>query len=95
MLSSALLVGSRLPLFALFLTHLTLPVFLLLLLAAASLIPLRLVALTLLIGHDGILLIVPNVGPQINNCFGARVPPRSSASCSFAMSGDMSGLFDP
>jgi hypothetical protein len=74
MLWSALLVGSGLPLFALFLTHLALPVFLLLLLAAVSLIPLRFVALTLLIGHDGILLIVPKVGPQINHRFGARVP---------------------
>jgi hypothetical protein len=74
MLWSALLVGSGLPLFALFLTHLALPVFLLLLLAAVSLIPLRFVALTLLIGHDGILLIVPKMGLQINHRFGARVP---------------------
>jgi hypothetical protein len=57
MLSSALLVGSGLPLFAFFLTHLALPVFLLLLFAAVFLIPLRLVALTLLVGHDRILLL--------------------------------------
>lgn len=95
MLASALLVGSGLPLFAFFLTHLALPVFLLLLFAAVFLIPLRLVGLTLFIGHDGILLMVPKVGPQINHCFGTRVPPLSSAPCSFAMSSDMSGLIDP
>ena len=95
MLSSALLIGSRLPLFALFLTHLALPVFLLLLFAAVFLIPLRLVALTLFVGHDGILLIVPKVGPEINHCFGARVPRRAWPPCGFATSSDMSGLLDP
>jgi len=74
LLWSALLIGSGLPRFALFLTHLALPVVLLLLLATVCLIPLRFVALTLLIGHDDILLIVPKMGPQINHRFGARVP---------------------
>ena len=95
MLSSALLIGSGLPLFALFLTHLALPVFLLLLLATVSLIPLRLVNLTLLVRHDRILLIVPKVERGINHCFGATVPRGWSTPCSFADRRDMSGLLDP
>lgn len=70
--TSALLVRAGLPiLLALFLAHLTLTVFLLLLFTAAVLVALRLVAL--LICHDGILL-APELGQKFNHHSDDPVP---------------------